>query len=181
MKWWQFFLLLGSIFAGMGLGYWAISGKIPFETLDSGWAALLGALVGSLTTAIFTSNQLKEQFKHENELAVTQREHEIEDRNFNLKREAYIEGIKEFNHQGLLKFTGTGDRTLSEEETRRRMSAVTLFTFYAPDEIRTQAAQLMRTFQENVPADEVAKIQFNLRLTNELRALSDALKRNLGL
>lgn len=138
----------------------------------------LGLLIsGGIIGALGTLGGALLQMRGEADRARMRRVQELSDRQYNLKREAYLEALKEFNFSALT--YGSGDRELTMEETLRRNSAMTLFDMHAPDHVKALAARVMHIFQMDIPDVGGAKEAYRRDLINEMRALSESIRKDL--
>lgn len=143
--------------------------------------ALFGVLIsGGLLTALGGFLGTVWQSKAEKGRAKKQRDHELIDRSFNLKREAYTESLKEFSAAMVLHIQHGGERQINESELLRINSAMTLFSMYAPDEIKVAAGLVLRSLQTNAPEGDSARRVFRETLTAEMRELTRSIKNDLG-
>lgn len=121
------------------------------------------------------------QNKSEEKRAKIKRTEDILDRNFNLKKEAYFQALKEFNESALARFSGIGNRALTPEELTRRNAAMTLFDMYAPDNIKSHAAVVMHLLQISIPTELTERMDFEEKLLNEIKKLSLEIRKDLGI
>ena len=144
------------------------------------WQIITLLLSGGLLGAGGTIAGTIIQNQSEEHRAKRKREEEIADRKFNLKREAYFEALKEFNQSGLSRFSGIGDRPLTPEEISNRNAAMTLFDMYAPNHIKSKAALVIRNFHQDLPQNPQERQTFNDKVINDLRELTEEVKKDLG-
>ena len=147
-------------------------------TLGSMIALLLSggliAAVASIASTMMSNHSEKKRAERE-------RANTVSDRNFELKKEAYLAALEEFNLAGLTRANGVGNMSLTLEEARARNKAMTLFDIFAPDEVREKAGKVLKFLSTPLPTTQPAHLNFMNELLNAQKELSDAIKADLGL
>jgi hypothetical protein len=131
------------------------------------------AAIASIVTTIMSSYSEEKRAKRE-------RADTVSDRKFELKKEAYIAALEEFNFAGLAIANGLGGRNISVEEARARNKAMTLFDIFAPNTVREKAGDVMNFLRTPVPTTPAEHQNFINALIDAQRELDAVIKSDLG-
>lgn len=162
------FIILGFLY-----GYWEVTNVgLPKPDIDSGWAALIGAILGSSATAYATVFVTNKQLR-------AQREHAVDERLFNVRKAAYASAITFFMHTANRKSVGIAfPANLAEQDKGDEI--LNELRLLSSDFIYSESIKVIQFFGKNIPDDKTERDKELKEINSAINKLTYCMKLELG-
>ena len=150
-------------------------------TIDSavltGFFTLAGAIAGGLITYFTTVRQTASEEKR----AGIKRTEDIEDRNFNIKKEVYMKVLQDCYDSAFHRHMGISNKILTKEESRERNNNLMFFEIFASEPVREVIKPLVKLFGKEVKKDSTEYEKYMQGINKGINDLTNAIKNDLDI
>lgn len=113
--------------------------------------------------------------------ATRQREYQIADKGFDLKKDLYLAVLTDMHQTAMLRMGGVGNVALSKEEIALSAHNFTLFNIFAPKNARELAKRAAGLLKNEPPLDPQKHKQYMENLSIRLDELTEVVRKELQL
>lgn len=171
-----------SFVLGIAVGFFLFifieSGQLTIDSaILTGFFTVTGAIVGGLITYFTTVTQTASEERR----AGIKRSEDIEDRNFNIKKETYMKVLQDCYDSAFHRHMGITNKVLTKEESRERNNNLMFFEIFASESVREVIKPLVKLFGKEVKKDSIEYEQYMSDINKGIIDLTNAIKKDLGI